>query len=48
MTEVYNNMFLEEQKVEGKKKCKSIMIAPSWQKDNILDSCIEEMLDHLI
>ncbi len=26
----------------------AIMIAPSWQKDNILDSCIEEMLDQLV
>lgn len=27
---------------------KTILIAPSWQKDNILDSCIEEMLDQLV
>lgn len=26
---------------------KIILIAPSWQKDNILDSCIEKMLDEL-
>lgn len=26
---------------------KTILIAPSWQKDNILDSCIEPMLDAL-
>ncbi len=24
-----------------------ILIAPSWQKDNIVDSCLAEMLDHL-
>ena len=24
-----------------------ILIAPSWQKDNIVDSCLEEMLDRL-
>jgi len=24
-----------------------ILIAPSWQKDNIIDSCLEEMLDQL-
>lgn len=32
------------QGTEGKK---TILIAPSWQKDNILDSCIEQMLDGL-
>jgi len=26
---------------------KQILIAPSWQKDNIIDSCIEEILDNL-
>lgn len=26
---------------------KTILIAPSWQKDNILDSCIEQILDAL-
>lgn len=26
---------------------KTILIAPSWQKDNILDSCIEQLLDEL-
>lgn len=26
----------------------TILIAPSWQEDNILDSCIEEMLDRLV
>lgn len=30
--------------ISGKK---TILIAPSWQKDNILDSCIEEILDKL-
>lgn len=25
----------------------TILIAPSWQKDNILDSCIEQLLDEL-
>lgn len=27
---------------------KTVLIAPSWQKDNILDSCIEQMLDQLV
>lgn len=26
---------------------KTVLIAPSWQKDNILDSCIEQILDEL-
>ena len=26
---------------------KSILIAPSWQKDNIVDNCLEELLDNL-
>ena len=26
---------------------KSILIAPSWQKDNIVDSCLDELLDGL-
>ena len=26
---------------------KKILIAPSWQKDNIIDSCLEELLDAL-
>ena len=29
------------------KTAKEILIAPSWQKDNILSSCIEEILDSL-
>ncbi len=29
------------------KERKTILIAPSWQKDNILDSCIEQILDGL-
>ncbi len=31
--------------VQGDRK--TILIAPSWQKDNILDSCIEQILDAL-
>lgn len=26
---------------------KTILIAPSWQEDNIMDSCVEEILDNL-
>lgn len=30
---------------EEENERKTILIAPSWQKDNILDSCIEQILD---
>lgn len=29
------------------RKVKTILIAPSWQKDNIVDSCLDELLDSL-
>ena len=32
---------------QGNGEQKIVLIAPSWQKDNILDSCIEEMLERL-
>ncbi len=35
----------ELQKAEGQKK--QILIAPSWQEDNLLDSCIEDIIDSL-
>lgn len=44
MTEAYEKME-DEEAPSGKKR---VLIAPSWQKDNILDSCIEKMLDKLI
>lgn len=34
----------QEQKADARK---TVLIAPSWQKDNILDSCIEQILDEL-
>lgn len=42
MKEAYEK--LPEEKEDGRK---TILIAPSWQKDNILDSCIEPLLDKL-
>ena len=45
---VIDNMtaaYAEMEKEKGDKP--TILIAPSWQKDNILDSCIEEILDQL-
>ena len=44
MTEAYEKMVHEG----TQEQCKTVMIAPSWQKDNILDSCIEQMLDQLV
>ncbi len=41
MRDDYSKM---EKKSTGKK---SILIAPSWQKDNIVDVCLEELLDVL-
>lgn len=44
---------LDEMKAEYEKlpktphEHKSILIAPSWQKDNIVDNCLEELLDNL-
>ena len=46
MTESYVQMRNEESK--GDKDQRTVLIAPSWQEDNILDSCIEEMLDKLV
>ena len=42
---------VEKGKAENKNKIatnkKDILIAPSWQEDNILDSCIETLIDNL-
>lgn len=32
----------------NKKERETVLIAPSWQKDNIMDSCIEDILNNLI
>ena len=42
---VIDNMAAAYEETEKDKK--TILIAPSWQKDNIMDSCIEELLDAL-
>ena len=41
------NDYQKEIKNNSKKssKTKSILIAPSWQKDNICDLCLEEVID---
>ncbi len=48
MTASYNKMLVEENMQTDDSHKKTILIAPSWQKDNILDSCIERMLDKLV
>lgn len=48
MTTSYNKMLVEENMQTDDSHKKTILIAPSWQKDNILDSCIECMLDKLV
>lgn len=44
---VIDNMTKAYEEIHREEKEKIILIAPSWQKDNILDSCIEEILDRL-
>ncbi len=33
---------------QTEKKEKTVLVAPSWQKDNIVDSCLTEILDSLV
>lgn len=33
--------------VSGENKQRTVLIAPSWQQDNIVDTCLEEVLDTL-
>lgn len=45
---VIDNMISAYEKMDAQEnEKKTVLIAPSWQKDNILDSCIEELLDNL-
>lgn len=46
MTRSYEQMRKESGSDAAEKK--TVLIAPSWQKDNILDSCIEQMLEELV
>lgn len=48
MTVSYEQMLQEEEKEDASPEGKTVLIAPSWQEDNILDSCIEQMLDQLV
>lgn len=45
---VIDNMIWSYDMMDKREKAaKEILIAPSWQKDNILSSCIEEILENL-
>lgn len=48
MTVAYEGMERENASSRKQESKKTVMIAPSWQTDNILDSCIEEMLNGLV
>ena len=44
-----DNMIVEyEKNSEQQNETKEILIAPSWQENNILDSCIDELLNGLL
>ena len=46
---VLDNMIRDCEKMDmNHESVKSILVAPSWQEDNILDLCIEPLLDQLI
>jgi len=46
---VIDNMIAAYQKAEkNENDKKTILIAPSWQEDNILDSCIESILEQVL
>ena len=46
---VIDNMIAAYQKQEkSENEKKTILIAPSWQEDNILDSCIESILEQIL
>ena len=41
-----DDMIKEYKEVKNKKE-KTVLIAPSWQKDNIVDSCLDEILNNI-
>lgn len=47
MAKSYEEIVQEEISSGQDRSKKTVLIAPSWQKDNIMDSCIEEILDCL-
>lgn len=42
-----DDMILEYKKNKKENKTKTILIAPSWQDDNIVDLCLDELLENL-
>ncbi len=44
---VIDNMSAAYQDLKQENDKKIVLVAPSWQKDNIMDSCIEEIVDAL-
>lgn len=42
-----DEMISDYEKSKKKNKVKNILIAPSWQKDNIVDLCLDELLEVL-
>ena len=45
---VIENLYAKYQEQPLEHEVKKILIAPSWQEDNILDSCIHAILEHLL
>ena len=42
-----DEMILDYSKTKKNNKVKSVLIAPSWQKDNIVDLCLDELVEQL-
>ena len=42
-----DDMIYDYQKNKKKNDVKTVLIAPSWQKDNIVDLCLDDLLDKL-
>ena len=47
MRRAYKKSISAETAEDQKKREKTVMIAPSWQKDNIIDLCLEQILEAL-
>lgn len=40
--------FVEKEDIYSNKPIKSILIAPTWNEDNILDSCLDDILENIL
>lgn len=47
LDDLANDYKVMAKKHKNDKKEKTVLIAPSWQKDNIVDSCLDKILDSL-